>query len=64
MKRQLFEAKVGDRIHDTKKNEIGIVVRTGASGNYNVIYVSFHGKTRRIIPMDDMQRFGRYELAD
>ncbi len=63
MLRPLFTAKLGDSIFDTQTKEIGMVIKTGQAGNYDVIYVDFNGKTRKIIPMDDMQRFGRYQIV-
>lgn len=49
-------AHVGDKIYDKRANKIGIVVKTGQSGNYDTLYVDFGGKNpRRIIPMDDAQ---------
>lgn len=61
----ILRAKLGDAILDTKTGEVGKVVKEGQSGNYNIVYVDFGGKSpRRINPMDDAQRFGRYQFAD
>lgn len=60
-----FGIKIGDKIKDTKTGRIGEVVKDGISGNYNIIYVDFgNGKLRRINPLDDAQRFGRYEVVN
>ena len=58
-------AKVGDQIYDKFKDRIGEVVKTGQSGNYNLIYVDFNdgSKILKINPMDDAQRKGRFFLV-
>lgn len=60
-----FGAKVGDCILDTKTGKKGIVVKEGQSGNYGLIYVDFGNgaQPRKINPLDDAQRFGRYQIC-
>lgn len=55
-------AEVGDSIYDKFKDRIGTVVKTGQSGNYDLIYVDFNdgSKVLKINPMDDAQRTGRF----
>lgn len=58
-------AKVGDEILDTKTGKVGTVVKEGQSGNYDIVYIDFGGaNSRKVNPMDDAQRFGRYEFAN
>ena len=58
-------AKLGDRIYDTLKKRTGTVVKTGQSGNYNLIYVDFHDGSNilKINPMDDAQRRSMFQLC-
>ena len=59
-------AKLGDRIYDTLKKRTGTVVKTGQSGNYNLIYVDFHDGSNilKINPMDDAQRQNRFQVCE
>ena len=56
-----LSARIGDKIFDKKKNRTGTVVKTGQSGNYDILYVDFGNKhPTRICPMDDAQRKSNY----
>lgn len=58
----VIEAKVGDRILDTKTGEVG-EVKQGPDINYK-IYVDFGQGLRAISPLDDAQAEHRYKFAD
>ena len=58
----VIEAKVGDRILDTKTGEVG-EVKQGPDINYK-IYVDFGQGLKAISPLDDAQAEHRYKFAD
>ena len=60
----IIGAKPDDKILDTKTNKVGTVVKTGQSGNNDLVYVDFDGKVRKINAIDDAQIHGRYEFAE
>lgn len=59
----ILGAKVGDKILDTKTGKVGEVKKEGQVDNYDLIYVDFGSKLRKINPMDDAQTEGRYKFA-
>ena len=51
----ILNTKVGDKILDTRTNEIGTVIKETVSGNYDILHIDFNGKIRKVKPMEYLQ---------
>ena len=61
----VWNIKLGDKILDTRTDQVGTVVKKGTSGNYTIWHIDFDGKIRKLNVMDYLQtRKPVYKLVE